>query len=168
MKRIPKAIKPPNALDIAAATSLFTLEVSPRPNERTLGDCRLLLSKATLTEQIANPQPDLIALIPIREHQSKAREQEAFKHAQEHATRGQLAKVGHEAVAQTHDAPAEGGGGDDAVEAEALHDQRGRELSQDVQRVEEGDGGVELGPLEAQVADHALRRREPDVAPVQE
>jgi hypothetical protein len=90
-----------------------------------------------------------------------------LEHSQKQATDGQTRKILHESIRKTDRAPAKSRCGDDPVEAQSLDNERRWEFSENIERVEERDCGVELGADQVDVRDHALRGSIADIAAVQ-
>lgn len=146
MKRMPHAIRPPNAEAIAAAMNKYDM--------RNPISSRLYLFERNISPCASyNVKPNL----PISQHQRQARKQKPLKQPQQETTNSQSGKVPHEPIRETNDSPAKCRRGNDSLKTEPLHDQRGGQFGEDVQRVEEGDGRVELDAGQVDVGDHALR-----------
>lgn len=92
--------------------------------------------------------------MPFVEHaqvQNNPAEHAAFAGAEEEASGDQTAVALHRAHASADDAPGHGEEGEVAAAADDLEEPVGGDVEEDVEHVEDGQGDVELVPLEAEV-----------------
>lgn len=116
----------------------------------------------------ADAEEELLALVEGAQVEGEAWHGAALEHAQDGSRHEEARVAGDEGGAERHEAEADDQAGQVEARAHALEDDVAGDFDEEVDDVEDGQGPVELQPLEVQVSLHALDPGVADVDAVEE